>query len=40
MEGMPQVFDLQAINMVRAGEATGNLNEVLLRLIHHYEEQS
>ncbi len=39
MEGISQVFDAQAINMVRAGEATGNLNEVLLRLIHHYEEQ-
>lgn len=39
MEGMPLVFDVQAVNMVRAGEATGNLGEVLQRLISHYEEQ-
>lgn len=39
MEGMPQVFDVQAVNMVRAGEATGNLGEVLQRLITHHEEQ-
>jgi len=39
MEGLPEVFDVQAVNMVRAGEATGNLHEVLQRLIVHHEEQ-
>ena len=36
METMPAVFDPQTINLVRAGEATGSLNEVLLRLIEHH----
>lgn len=39
MERLPKVFDVQAVNMVRAGEATGNLNEVLQRLIQHHREQ-
>lgn len=34
----PQVFDSQTINLVAAGEATGNLGEVLERLILHFRE--
>ena len=36
METVPAVFDPQTVNLVRAGEATGSLNEVLLRLIEHH----
>ncbi|MCB1103638.1 MAG: type II secretion system F family protein [Opitutaceae bacterium] len=36
METVPVVFDPQTVNLVRAGEATGSLNEVLLRLIEHH----
>lgn len=36
---LPEVFDAQTINLVAAGEATGNLKEVLLRLIQHFTEQ-
>lgn len=36
METAPAVFDAQTINLVRAAEATGSLNEVLLRLIEHH----
>jgi len=39
MENSPVVFDLQAVNLVRAAEATGSLNEVLQRLIQHHTEQ-
>lgn len=35
----PTVFDRQTVNLVAAGEATGNLAEVLARLIHHFTEQ-
>jgi len=35
----PQVFDGQTINLVAAGEATGNLRDVLDRLIAHFTEQ-
>ncbi|WP_052362448.1 type II secretion system F family protein, partial [Geminisphaera colitermitum] len=35
----PQVFDPQSINLIAAGEATGNLREVLERLITHFREQ-
>jgi general secretion pathway protein F len=35
----PAVFDAQSINLVAAGEATGNLRDVLERLISHYNEQ-
>ncbi len=34
----PRVFDSQTINLVAAGEATGNLGEVLERLILHFRE--
>jgi len=36
---VPEVFDAQTINLIAAGEATGNLKEVLLRLIQHFTEQ-
>ncbi len=35
----PHVFDGQTINLVAAGEATGNLRDVLERLIAHFTEQ-
>lgn len=35
----PAVFDGQTINLVAAGEATGNLRDVLERLITHFTEQ-
>ncbi len=35
----PMVFDRQTVNLVAAGEATGNLREVLVRLIQHFTEQ-
>lgn len=39
MERLPGVFDPQSVNLVRAAEATGSLNEVLARLIQHRNEQ-
>ena len=33
------VFDRQTVNLIAAGEATGNLREVLTRLIQHFTEQ-
>ena len=35
----PRVFDSHAVNLIAAGEATGNLQGVLGRLIRHYAEQ-
>ncbi len=35
----PEVFDENTINLVQAGEATGNLNEVFVRVIDHLTEQ-
>ncbi len=35
----PHVFDNQTVNLVAAGEATGNLRDVLERLISHFTEQ-
>ncbi len=35
----PAVFDRQTISLIAAGEATGNLREVLARLIQHFIEQ-
>ncbi len=35
----PHVFDAQTTNLVAAGEATGNLRDVLERLISHFQEQ-
>ncbi|MFH1497988.1 MAG: type II secretion system F family protein [Verrucomicrobiota bacterium] len=34
----PAVFDSQTVNLIAAGEATGNLGEVLERLIIHFRE--
>ncbi|MCC6416431.1 MAG: type II secretion system F family protein [Opitutaceae bacterium] len=39
MESASAVFDAQTINLVRAAEATGSLNEVLPRLIAHHTER-
>jgi general secretion pathway protein F len=36
LEDFPGVFDAQSVNLIRAGEATGNVREVLRRLIQHY----
>lgn len=36
---IPQVFDGQTTSLVAAGEATGNLREILLRLIQHLTEE-
>ena len=35
----PAVLDRQTVNLIAAGEATGNLKEVLQRLIQHFTEQ-
>ena len=35
MSTFPAVFDSSTINLIQSGEATGNLNDVLLRLITH-----
>jgi type II secretory pathway component PulF len=39
MEAFPQVFDASTVNLIRAGEATGSLNDTLTRLIEHLTEQ-
>jgi type II secretory pathway component PulF len=39
MESVPGVFAPHAVNLIAAGEATGNLREVLTRLISHYTAQ-
>jgi len=39
MEEFPQVFDSSTVNLIQAGEATGSLNDVILRLIQHFTEQ-
>lgn len=39
MESVPGVFAAHTVNLVAAGEATGNLREVLTRLIDHYTAQ-
>ena len=36
----PAVFDGQTINLIAAGEATGNIRDVLERLITHFTEQA
>lgn len=36
---LPEVFDGQTVSLIAAGEATGNLKEVLLRLIQHFTDQ-
>lgn len=37
MREMPEVFEDMTINLIEAGEATGNLKEILPRLTEHYE---
>ena len=39
LEEYPAVFDSQTTNLIAAGEATGNLKDVLLRLIQHFTEK-
>jgi len=39
MGAFPKVFDGQTINLISAGEATGNIRDVLERLISHFNEQ-
>ena len=39
MSSLPAVFDGSTINLIQSGEATGNLNDVLTRLITHLQEQ-
>ena len=39
MSTFPAVFDSSTINLIQSGEATGNLNDVLIRLITHLQEQ-
>lgn len=40
LSGYPAVFDGQTINLIAAGEATGNIRDVLERLITHFTEQA
>ena len=40
MGAYPSVFDGQTINLISAGEATGNIRDVLERLITHFTEQA
>lgn len=39
MEAFPEVFDTSTVNLIRAGEATGSLNDTLARLIEMLTEQ-
>jgi len=39
MEAQRGTFTANAVNLIAAGEATGNLREVLQRLIQHYQTQ-
>ncbi len=39
LQDFPTVFDESTINLLQAGEATGNLNDTLARLIEHLNEQ-
>jgi general secretion pathway protein F len=39
MSEFPGVFDSGTINLIQAGEATGSINETLVRLIAHLQEQ-
>lgn len=39
LQDFPEVFDESTISLLQAGEATGNLNETLERLIQHLTEQ-
>lgn len=39
MADIPSVFDRSTVFLVESGEATGNLKEILTRLVTHFEEQ-
>ncbi|MFA6959331.1 MAG: type II secretion system F family protein [Opitutaceae bacterium] len=39
MGTLPEVFDPSTLNLIQSGEATGNLNDVLTRLITHLQEE-
>lgn len=39
LQGFPTIFDESTISLLQAGEATGNLNDTLARLIEHLSEQ-
>lgn len=39
MDAYPLVFDSATVNLIRAGEATGSLNDTLVRLIEHLRER-
>ncbi len=39
MADIPAVFDRSTVFLVESGEATGNLTEILNRLVTHFEEQ-
>lgn len=39
LQDFPQIFDESTVNLLQAGEATGNLNDTLQRLIEHLSEQ-
>jgi len=39
MEEYPAIFDTSTVSLIQAGEATGSLNDVLHRLIEHFNEQ-
>lgn len=39
MGTLPEVFDHQTVSLITAGEATGNLREVLARLLKHFQTQ-
>jgi general secretion pathway protein F len=39
MGDVPAVFDRSTVFLIESGEATGNLKEILTRLVAHFEEQ-
>lgn len=39
MADMPSVFDRSTVFLIESGEATGNLREILDRLVKHFEDQ-
>ncbi|HLS28844.1 MAG TPA: type II secretion system F family protein [Opitutales bacterium] len=39
MADIPAVFDRSTVFLIESGEATGNLKEILTRLVAHFEEQ-
>lgn len=39
MADLPAVFDRSTVFLIQSGEATGNLKDILTRLVTHFEEQ-